>query len=95
MDYSHRDDFYARYISMLHLQFNKSNYYYQFYIVITIFILLDIKDKFNIFSQFIFMIQESGSFGYKVKVIGSIMFNVLPLYFHCHMGEVVLTMVRT
>lgn len=47
----------------------------------------------NIISQLIFMIQESGSIGYKVKLIGTVLFHALPMYFHCYIGEVVLSMV--
>lgn len=57
------------------------------------FRLQDLDEMDNIISQFFCMIQESGSFGYKMKVFGTILFHALPVYFHCHLGEVVLAMV--
>ncbi|KAL4121352.1 hypothetical protein QTP88_013881 [Uroleucon formosanum] len=36
--------------------------------------------------------KVNASFGYKVKIGGSLLFNLLPICFHCHIGEVVLSL---
>ncbi|XP_029342311.1 uncharacterized protein LOC107882321 [Acyrthosiphon pisum] len=36
--------------------------------------------------------KVNASLGYKVKIAGSILFNLLPICFHCHIGEVVLSL---
>ncbi|XP_060843016.1 uncharacterized protein LOC132923183 isoform X2 [Rhopalosiphum padi] len=34
----------------------------------------------------------NASLGYKMKVAGSLLFNLLPICFHCHIGEVILSL---
>ncbi|XP_027848734.2 uncharacterized protein LOC114128419 [Aphis gossypii] len=36
--------------------------------------------------------KVNASIGYKVKVAGSLLFNLLPICFHCHVGEVILSL---
>ncbi|XP_060868321.1 odorant receptor 85b-like isoform X1 [Metopolophium dirhodum] len=36
--------------------------------------------------------KVNASLGYKVKIAGSLLFNLLPMCFHCHVGEVVLSL---
>ncbi|XP_025200899.1 odorant receptor 49b-like [Melanaphis sacchari] len=36
--------------------------------------------------------KVTASLGYKVKIVGSLLFNILPICFHCHIGEVILSL---
>uniref|UniRef100_A0A2S2PJ41 Gustatory and odorant receptor 7 n=1 Tax=Schizaphis graminum TaxID=13262 RepID=A0A2S2PJ41_SCHGA len=36
--------------------------------------------------------KVNASLGYKIKVAGSLLFNLLPICFHCHIGEVILSL---